>query len=503
MTVIIDAAADISLASLESVAIDGGRARFSDRALRHMAWAHEAFQRYVDARRDTFIYGVTSGWGPDGKTRYSPEEVRARRQRGSPWLQLSFGGGLLPEYVSRASVFASLGLLASGNSAIHPDQAREVAGLLDGPLPRLPRRGLVAAGELMPNFVLRQMDSFGQGYSAGAGNGSQTSNAMAGLTAIFARRRLDLAEHVLALSAEAVNAPLDAYDPALKDLWRDPFAADALDALAALIAGGSPDRRPYDAPASFQILPRVLGQARRAVSALEEVASISLREVASNPMYLLPDGDDVLGKAISTGGYHNATAAAAIDAVAATWADIAALAHRHAVKLHKGEVSLLPDRLLPEGTDYTTGYSTTYLEYVPNQALEEMRRLAQPTLLDAAEIAASEQDDIAITAPVAFVAERDVAERFDEILAVLAVVCSQALHVTRRPAPPALQPLLSFTRGIVAPIESRRMIGVECQELADAFAGAVEKPGTGVPWRASRTGSENGTPPRAEGDVCL
>jgi histidine ammonia-lyase len=95
------------------------------------------------------------------------------------------------------------------------------------------------------------------------------------------------------------------------------------------------------------------------------VASISLREVASNPMYLLPDDDDVLGKAISTGGYHNATAAAAIDAVAATWADIAALAHRHAVKLHKGEVSLVPDRLLPEGTDYTTGYSTTYLEYVP------------------------------------------------------------------------------------------------------------------------------------------
>src|SRR5215469_9878635 len=157
MTIIVDAPADVSLASLESVAIDGERVRFSDRALRHMTWAHDAFQRYVDARRDTFIYGVTSGWGPDGKTRYSPEEVSTRRQRGSPWLQLSFGGGLLPEYVSRASVFASLGLLASGNSAIHPDLAREVAGLLDGPLPRLPLRGLVAAGELMPNFVLRRM----------------------------------------------------------------------------------------------------------------------------------------------------------------------------------------------------------------------------------------------------------------------------------------------------------------------------------------------------------
>lgn len=480
MIVTVDDRGDVNLDTLERVALHGDSVRFSERAIERMAGAHQQFQDYVEANQHTFIYGVTSGYGPEGKGRLSLQESADRRGRGVPWRGLSFGGGLLPEYVSRAAVFATLPMLVAGNTATHPERACALAARLDGPLPRLPARGLVAAGELLPNFVLDTYATTeplpGEGFSAGAGNGSATSNAMAGMAAIFSRRRLAFAERLLALSAEAFNAPLDAYHPALKGLWGDRFEAEALDSLGALLEGAGLERRPFQAPVSYRILPRVLGQVRRAVATLEEVAAISLREVASNPLFVLPGAAEPEGLTISTGGYHNATGAPAIDGVAAGWTDLAALAQRHIVKLHKGDVSLLPDRLLPPGTSFATGYSTTYLEYVPNQALEEMRRRAQPTLLTAGEIAASEQDDVAITTPIAFVAEREVAQRLDEVLAVLGAVCSQAFHITARTPAPPLEPLLDFIRTSFPPVESRRPLGDECGRLAQAISDSIEAP---------------------------
>jgi histidine ammonia-lyase len=229
------------------------------------------------------------------------------------------------------------------------------------------------------------------------------------------------------------------------------------------------------APASYRIVPRLLGQTRRALSLLEEVAESALGETASNPTFVHGTGNVTRNEAvISTGAFHNATAAPAIDSVAASWADLALVAHRHVVKLHRGAVSGLPDRLLPPGTYATTAHSTTYLEYVPNQAVEEMRRLVRPTLLAAGEVAASSQDDVAVTAPVAYLAEREVATRLDEVLAVLAVTCSQALHVTGRRPSPRLAELVGFVRSFVPQVESRRELGAECGRLAEAFSAAIE-----------------------------
>ncbi len=489
MTVLIDRPADVNLDSLRRVALGGEGVRLSARALEVMAAAHAAFQEHVARHEHSAIYMVTTGAGPDAGRRYGLEEAQARRRRPRPFLGLSFGGGTLPEYVSRATVLASLPMLVSGATAAHPARALSIASSLDGPLARLPARGLVAAGELMPRFILRTGGPEGifpgEGFSAGLGNGSPASHAMAGLTAIFARRRVDLVEGCLALSIEAFRAPLDACDARLGELWRDPFASAALEALASWLEDTGGERRQRSAPAAYRILPRLLGQARRAVWGLEEVATCGLRSVVSNPTFLLPTGQaeaDVL----STGGFHDAAAAPAVDAVSAAWVDLAAVAQRHIVKLHRGAVSGLPDRLLPPGTDYTTGHSTTYLEYVPNQAVEEMRRLAQPTLLSPAEVAASEQDDVAITAPIAFLSEREVAARLDEVLAVLAATCSQALHVTGRDVSPKLRDVLAFVRAHIQPIESRRPLGEECGRLAAAFAAAVEQgPGTGPAWQVA------------------
>src|SRR5207248_2313680 len=157
------------------------------------------------------------------------------------------------------------------------------------------------------------------------------------------------------------------------------------------------------------------------------------------------------------------------------WADLAALAHRHAVKLHRGDVSGLPNRLLPEGTDYSTGASTAPLEVVPTDLVEHLRRLAQPTLLSSAELTSSDQDDIPITTPQAFANEREGARYLDAVLAILAASASQALHLTRRTPAPPLQPFLTSVRSVFPPVESPRPLGFDCDALAHRFAAWIEE----------------------------
>jgi histidine ammonia-lyase len=506
MTVDITSRADLTLAALRRVALAGENVRLTGQAMERVTAAHRAFHRFLDSSEGAFVYGITSGHGPDAGRRYTLAQARERLGRPFPWQGLAFGGGYYPESLSRGVVFASLGPVVEGYTGAHPARARRLAALLDGPLPRLPVLGLSAAGELLPRFAIFPggLGTPDEGFAAGWLNGSQTQAVMAALAALAARPRLEITGQVLALSAEAFQAPLDAYDPALTELWGDEHEAAALRDLSGLLRGASSPRRRYQAPVSYRILPRVLGQARRVVAGLERCAAASLRSVGCNPVYLPPSPEYPLGRVLSTGGFHNHLVPGALDAVTASWVDLASLAHRHIVKLHKGRVSLLPDRLLPPGTDYTTGRSTTYLEYVPGDFVAQMRRLAEPSLLASQEAAASDQDDVAIAAPEAFRAEREVAGLLDHTLAVLAVTCSQALHVTGRPAPPALRGLLEQVRTVVPPVESVRRLGAECERLSDVFSTTIEAAARGgreVAWPSvNRTATDPDISPRRRRD---
>jgi len=261
-----------------------------------------------------------------------------------------------------------------------------------------------------------------------------------------------------------MNAPLEAYDPALKALWGDPHEAEALDALGALLAGTRTDgRREYQAPVSYRILPRVLGQAHRAVALLERAAATSLRSASDNPVYVLPDEEHPHGRVFSTGGYHNGMAAPAIDLVAQSWADLCGLCDRHMTKLQQGDVSLLPDRLAVNR--YMIGFDRVQVQWG-----EEARAAAQPTFIPMSEGGGSPQDDTPCPTHLAYGKELRVSECLDACLAMLAITASQALHVAgREPAPP-LRSLLAEVRALFPPVDSLRDQGAEAELVWRAFA---------------------------------
>ncbi len=472
MTVVLNTRADITLDAYYRVAWLREDARIAAEASARMGTCRAAFLSLLEDP-GIVVYGVTSGYGQNAHQRLTAAERRAHARRPALAPMTTFGEPL-PERVTRGIVLARLTNFIEGHAAISPPLAAAVAEMLADPdLPPVPALGNGCPGEIQALSLLFAPLMLGHDLAEKDAlalvNGSPCAAALNADAALTARARLGLAIEVFALSIEAFAAPMDAYDPALDGLWEDPHEAAALRALRTWLAGSGAGagRRPYQAPVSWRILPRVLGQAHRAQAQAEDAAAIGLRAVSDNPVFLPPDEAHPRGRVLSNGGYHNAKAYPAIDALAASWADLALLCDRHATKMLDGRISLLPHNLMAgDGYMGCLGFTAAALA-------EQARRAAPRTFLPASEGGGFAQNDVALPTFPAWRGGVEAGRCLDGCLAILAAVSSQALYVTDRPAPPRLAPLLKIIRDTVPPLREARALADEVAGLRDALSARV------------------------------
>ncbi|RVA78512.1 histidine ammonia-lyase, partial [Mesorhizobium sp. M7A.F.Ca.CA.001.08.2.1] len=89
------------------------------------------------------------------------------------------------------------------------------------------------------------------------------------------------------------------------------------------------------------------------------------------------------------------------------------------------------------------------------------------------ESAGAGQDDVATTAFFAWTKEATAGRCVDAAMAMLAMIASQALHVTERTPPPALRSFVDQIRAIVPPVGADRVLGPELARLAEWFTEKV------------------------------
>ena len=479
MTVTLTRREDINLETVLRVAWQGEDVRLSEAALAEIERCRAAFLRLIDSDPPPVIYGVTTAMGELAQERLSVEE-RERHARIKAYAAATSFGDPYPERIVRAIVFARLANFIEGNAATTPRIALAVAAMLDGrPMPILASSGQGGAGEILalyPIFAnLTAQFELEVKERGSLINGSPCAAALVSDAALAARRRLRRIEQAFALSIDAFRAPVEHYDAALDELWGDEHEAAALKGLRGLLDGGATDRRNYQAPVSYRIVPRVLGQAHRALASAERAATISLRSASDNPLFIPPDEAHPNGRCISTGGYHNAMAAPALDNLAAIWADICLLCDRHGSKLLNGTVSHLPNLLMvgrpPSDSD---GHGS--LGYVPMAStgyLEQAKLAAQRTFIPGTESAGAGQDDVATTAFIAWRKEETAGRCLDACLATLSAIASQAFYVTDRRAPPRLQPFLEEIRTFLPPVDDDRVLGPDLERLTKHFNAVV------------------------------
>ena len=380
MTILVETRADLTLEAARRVAWDGEGVELGAGALAAMAQGRDRLERILDHDPEVTIYGVTTGPGQLARTKLTPEQ-RERWAGMSPARAAASWGDPLPERVVRAIVLARLTNFVEGHAAVSPEIAQSVAAMLDeDELPVVPAQGHGGAGEIL------SLSHLFTGLAEQAKpalkdvmcliNGSPSATGLVTDAALVAERRLDAAARVFALSFEAFNAPLGHLDAALEDYWNNPHDSWALGRLRDLVGEGSDgNRRPYQAPVSYRILPRMLGQARRAAVMTAEVAAESLQAVTDNPVWIDDaDEDHPFGRFVSTGGYHNPHAVLAMDALTAACANLCVLAERHGAKLLDGKVSLLPDQLV----DPEAGEDIRRTDRVPARGVRALRSTRLP-----------------------------------------------------------------------------------------------------------------------------
>ena len=476
MTVLVDTRADLTLEAARRVAWEGEGVELGARALAAMAHGRDRLERILDHDPEVTIYGVTTGPGQLAGKNLTPEQ--REQWAGMPPVGAAVSwGDPLPERVVRAIVLARLANFVEGHAGVSPEIARGVAAMLDQDrMPGVPAQGQGGAGEIL------SLSHLFTGLAEKAKpaikdvlcliNGSPSATGLVTDAALVADNRFDLAARIFALSFEAFNAPLDHLDAALGEYWNNPHDRWALARLRELVGDGhGGKRRPYQAPVSYRIVPRMLGQARRAATMAAEVAAESLQAVTDNPVWIDDvDEDHPFGRFISAGGYHNPHAVLAMDALTAACANLCVLAERQGAKLLDGAVSLLPHQLIvPEAGDDVPRSYMGCLPMAQTGYEEEARLYAQATLLPGSESGGFGQNDVASPVFLAWTKQDRAGRCLDMALATLVPIALRALDVTDRPVPPRLAGLEATVREIVPDPGQRGAFGPVVASIVEAL----------------------------------
>ncbi len=478
MSITLDTLSGISLDDAWAVGFEGVGVTLSKRARTRIKDCRASFERLLASGKTGFVYGSTAAPGARAKVALSLERQEELARSQNLWAPNTFGGGnkWVPAPAVRLVLLARIAGYVEGHGRLRLETAEWVASLLSRPLPRLPLDSATGPGEVMPlSWLYPQLSEvdLADGEIMSLYNGSPCATGFVTHAALTAARRLRLVEHVFALSIEAAAAPLDAYDPALREITADPHQRAVLDRLGAYLDGvARSGRLPHQAPVSWRIVPTVLATATRSVREAEEIAIQSLRSVAHNPVYLPPDPENPDGRALSSGGFHNHQASRAIDLLNAAGADICALSAKHTSRLLDGTPFGLPSLLVGEDTG-TIG--TEFLAWSQTSHAERARQAAVPAVLSTGlEDPGGGQSDVASPVFLAFERYLDVCEAVDAALATLAVVIVQAFRVSGRP-PPRLKAFFEAIDGRVAPLELDRIgeLGESVRMLKTGFSDHV------------------------------
>jgi histidine ammonia-lyase len=463
--------ADIDLDVFRRVAWQGEGVTIAPPALARIGDRRARFEAFIAAHPDRRLYGINVHAG-DGSHRPLDDAARRDYARGMQ-SAVSFGEPL-PRRVVRGIVLSRLTNFIEGHSGVTPGLAEAVAAMLDGRrLPEVPRHGNGGSGEIPALGALfgsigaeRQLELK---ESMSLINGSPCASALTADVSLCAADLIGWAQRLFGLAATALGVSAEIFDARLDELWGDPFQAQALAALRAQLGGvalggvalgGGADAASghVQPPVSFRIIPRVVGNALRVLSEARAAARTSLGAVSDNPT-LLFDGDELVD-IVSTGGFHNGTAAPVIDSLAATVADLSALALH---QLHR----------LQESRDALPRFDATnlgILQMAANGYAEEARAACAPSLLG---LGGRGQNDVPSPSFIAFNRYEQVHGFAAGALACLACIAAQSLHQTGRAAPLALADTFVAVSALSPPLTARRSLGPELAALTELLTAGI------------------------------
>ncbi len=289
---------------------------------------------------------------------------------------------------------------------------------------RLPaKRGLAEAG-LNP-IVFRERDGLA------TINGSDLMTGMGCLELADADRWLKTQEVALAMTLEALNANMKAYDHRIHDVRGYPGAQACAENVRRLTTGSEllerPGKKVQDAY-SLRSSPQVAGAAKDAFKWSRHMLEIELNHAADNPVFF-PDEDLVLTGA----NFQGTPMAFALELVGMSVTTVAALSERRLNRLMNPHLSVGLPAFLTKGAGMFSGLMLT--QYTAGALVCENRVLSHPAATGSIPAAADQEDFVSMGMTTA-IKTRQIIENAWAVVAIELMAAAQAFDF-RAPSKPS------------------------------------------------------------------
>ncbi len=449
----------LTLEQVVGVARHRAPTEIDEKALSRTRRGRVALERLL--REEGVIYGVNTGFGALSSFKIPFEDLRSLQTNLIRSHAASVGKPMAPEIV-RAMMLLRANTLLKGVSGIRPEVIDLIVTLLNKHIhPYIPEKGSVgASGDLSPLSHLALV-LIGEGRAELRGrwtsgltalkaarrppieleakeglalnNGTQQMVAIGALSLYDAYELLSAEEAALALSLEAINGWIDAFDDRIQKLRPHPGQVVVADHVRRLLAGSGMIRsitardpisgRPQD-PYSFRCAPQVMGAAKDALDYAKRVLEIEMNSATDNPLVLPKDG-----VCISGGNFHGQPVAMALDFVALALSNLANISERRTSALLDPSLNNgLPSFLVGKGSKPGLASGFMAVQYTATSLVGENKVLTHPASSDSIPTSSNFEDFVSMGPGAAYKAQA-ILENCQYVVGIELLVAAQGVDL--------------------------------------------------------------------------
>lgn len=438
---------------------------------------------YLDEKLATStspIYGINTGFG-SLYNKNIPKDQLEKLQENLVKSHACGTGPEVPREIVLLMLFLKVQSLSYGNSGVQLATVERLAAMFNQRvLPRIFEMGsLGASGDLAPLAHLTlpligegEVHYLGKLYTgkeilstlswdsihlkAKEGlallNGTQFMSAYGTWSLLHAHRLYSLANRISALSLDAFDGRIEAFDPLVHQIRAQVGQQKTAQHVRELLVGSEIIRQPkkhVQDPYSFRCIPQVHGASKDAIDYVTNIFLAEVNGVTDNPN-IFPDED----KIISGGNFHGQPLALAMDFLAIALAELGSISERRTYQLISGS------RDLPNYLVANPGINSGLMipQYTAASLVSQNKQLSSPASVDSIVSSNGQEDHVSMGANAATKLYR-VVNNLYSILAIEMITATQALAF-RRPlkTSPVLEQWTNTFRDVVPFVETDRLL---------------------------------------------
>ena len=450
------------------------------------------------AAGETPVYGINTGFGTLAEVRIEKSDLKKLQRN----LILSHSAGVgnpLPPEEARALMLLRANVLAKGYSGIRLETLQLLLDMLDKDLlPVVPERGSVgASGDLAPlAHVALALIGDGEVFLDGARmnaaeglkrcglvpaileakeglalvNGTQAICALGSLSQLRAEMLCATADLAGAMTLEGLLGSHRPFIPEIHDLRPHQGQRESAANLRRLLEGSEivsshENCGKVQDPYSLRCMPQVHGAARDGVRFSRQQLSVEINSATDNPLVFAETEELVSG-----GNFHGQPVSLALDVLAMSITQLAAISERRVEQLVNPMLSGLPP-FLAKKSGLNSGFMIA--QVTAAALVVESRILCHPACVDSIPSSAGREDHVSMGMTAALKC-RAVVDHVQNVLAIELLVAAQSLDF-RKPlkAGRGVQQAYEKIRAVVPFMEEDRELHRDITAVAKLVAAGV------------------------------